>query len=100
LGFLKQVRGKQGRRVTPNPVALGPIMAAGFQGAVRRTGVLAVPGKPRLSIVIARLPGIDPMGQDSADGSRLPHGIMAGRSRDLSRIQPLGDLPAGEVLLD
>jgi hypothetical protein len=100
LGLLQPRGGNQGRRVTPHPVARRPILAAGFPGAARYPGGLAVPGQSGLPLGIARLPGIEPMRQASADGSRLPHGMVAGRGGERRRMQTLGELPAGERRLD
>src|SRR5262245_3899080 len=72
LGFVIHVRHAECRRFTPHPLTGRPVVATSFEGAQGRFVLLTISGESKLAIVVARVPGIDAVGQDVADRCWLP----------------------------
>jgi hypothetical protein len=100
LGLLKHLLGEESWRLTPHPRGVRAITPAGGERVQLGFLLLPIAGEGRLTIVVPRLSGIDAVGQDIPHRRRLPNLILARRSRDMGRVQALGNVPATEVLFD
>src|SRR5262249_52692456 len=54
----------------------------------------------KLAIIVARVPGIDAVGQDVPDRCWLPDLVLARGGGDMGLVQALGNLAATQVLFD
>jgi len=62
--------------------------------------VLTISGESKLAIVVARVPGIDAVGQDMPDRGWLPDVVLARRGGDMRLVQVLGNPAATQALFD
>jgi hypothetical protein len=94
LRFVPQRDAETGWRVAPDPCALRALAAPRL--AILAVVCLRLPlsGEPGRPILVTRLTGIDPGGQESAARRRVPAGGLARGGARFGGVQALGDLRA------